>query len=99
MSPRERRLLADRDELQTLADSGRIECVGEGPMPERYEVGFRALGLAPGPEGEPILQREHRFDLYLPLDYPRRQPIVAWQTPIFHPEILPPEAEGCICFR
>jgi ubiquitin-protein ligase len=98
MKPRERRLLADYSELQALVAAGRLELSVNGPMPEHYVVSCHALGLAPGHDGRPVLRHKHRFELYLPLDYPRHPPIIAWQTPIFHPDILPPEAQGGVCF-
>jgi len=32
-------------------------------------------------------------------DYPLERPIVKWQTPIFHPNIMPPEDGGYVCTK
>jgi ubiquitin-protein ligase len=98
MKPRERRLIADYGELQDLAAANGLEVSAHGPTLEHYAVSCHALGLAPGHAGRPVLRKEHRFEIYLPRDYPRRPPIVAWQTPIFHPNIQPPEEQGGICW-
>jgi ubiquitin-protein ligase len=97
MTPRERRLLADQAELRELDGSDGVEVVSRGPMPEQYTVTARGDGLGPGGNGAPVLRDEHRFDVYLPLGYPRQSPVVAWQTPIFHPNVLGLEDQGCVC--
>ncbi|HEY4383501.1 MAG TPA: ubiquitin-conjugating enzyme E2 [Ktedonobacteraceae bacterium] len=42
------------------------------------------------PEKEP-----HRVEIILDAQYPRRAPLVLWQTPIFHPNISP--LDGTVC--
>ena len=41
----------------------------------------------------------HRFSLEIGRDYPYQKPSLFWQTPIFHPNICPPEAGGMVCTR
>lgn len=97
MSPRERRLLADRRDLEELARVGRLRFGCEGSPPDRYAIAFEAEGLAPGEDGTPVAQREHRVVCYLHLDYPRQAPLVVWQTPVFHPNVLGPDRHGAVC--
>src|SRR5207244_605379 len=56
-----------------------------------------APGLALGEDGVPRAQTEHRVACYLHLDYPRHAPLLVWQTPIFHPNILGPDRHGAVC--
>src|SRR5262249_20234962 len=39
-------------------------------------------------ESEPRKANQHRVEIMLNAEYPRRAPIVTWQTPIFQPNIL-----------
>lgn len=96
MTPRERRLLSDQADLREL-ESGSVSVASHGPMPEHYTITVRGDGLEPGDDGLPRLRGEHQFDVYLPLGYPRRPPVVSWQSPVFHPNILSPAEQGCVC--
>ncbi len=98
MSPRDRRLWADLHAVQELvAQLGSARYVSEGQPPDRYLLDFEADGLARGQRGEPIARRRHQVAAYLHIDYPRRAPLLVWQTPIFHPNILPPDRHGAVC--
>lgn len=98
MSPRERRLWADRREIEELAArTGGLRFASEGEPPDRYVFAFEAEGLERRPDGSPRRRREHEFACYLHLDYPRQAPLVVWQTPIFHPNILGPQRHGAVC--
>jgi ubiquitin-protein ligase len=39
----------------------------------------------------------HRASIYLHGEYPRRPPVITWETPIIHPNILGPERNGGVC--
>ena len=41
----------------------------------------------------------HRMSLLITEEYPVEKPIVKWRTPIFHPNIMPPEDGGYLCTR
>src|SRR5581483_7619556 len=69
----------------------------EGSPPERYEVMFSVAGLARSGTGQLVVRRLHRCALYLHLDYPRRPPVISWLTPVFHPNLLPPQRNGGVC--
>jgi len=56
----------------------------------------------PGPDWEEnkVVHRfVHRMALIIGEDYPLERPIVKWQTPIFHPNIMPPEDGGYVCTK
>lgn len=56
----------------------------------------------PGPdweEGKVVHRFVHRMAIVIGEDYPVERPIVKWQTPIFHPNIMPPEDGGYVCTK
>lgn len=56
----------------------------------------------PGPdweEGKVVHRFVHRFAVAVTDEYPLEKPIVKWQTPIFHPNIMPPEDGGYVCTK
>ncbi|MDQ3824016.1 MAG: hypothetical protein M3321_12335 [Actinomycetota bacterium] len=97
MTPRERRLLADLRHMDELGESGRLTFRAEGNPPETYQVLLSVPGLARRADGTLAVRNLHRFMLYLHRDYPRRPPVVTWLTPVFHPNLLPPERNGGAC--
>jgi ubiquitin-protein ligase len=97
-SPRHRRLVADLHQMNQVADQvSAISFRADGDPPEVYDVMFNAVGLARDDLGDLTLRRIHRCTVYLHSDYPRRPPVLTWLTPIFHPNILPPERNGGVC--
>jgi ubiquitin-protein ligase len=97
MSPRARRLYADHNAMVDLAARGETEFRCEGNPPEEYQVAFHRKGLCRDATGDLAVRHLHRARIQLHLDYPRLPPVVTWQTPIFHPNILPPERHGGVC--
>jgi ubiquitin-conjugating enzyme E2 C len=56
----------------------------------------------PGPawdDGRIITRHIHRFQIIVTEDYPYERPIVKWQTPVFHPNIMTPEDGGYVCTK
>lgn len=97
MSPRERRLRADLQQMNELSDSGRVNFHCDGDPPEDYEVMFSEPGLVLTEDGSLSVRNLHRAHIYLHLDYPRRPPVVTWLTPVFHPNLLSPDQHGGVC--
>ena len=97
MSPRQRRLMADHAELAELAESEALSFNASGDPPDRYEMSIEVAGLERDSEGRAQIRDHHEFSLYLPVDYPRKPPAIAWRTPIFHPNILGPDRHGAVC--
>jgi ubiquitin-protein ligase len=97
MNPRLRRLHADLQHMSDLAQRGTITFRTEGLPPDVYHVMVQAPGLARDAQGGLVVRNMHRFTVYLHLDYPRRPPVLAWSTPVLHPNILPPERNGGVC--
>jgi ubiquitin-protein ligase len=60
------------------------------------------LQQVPGPvlENDRVVYRyDHRFQVVIGRNYPFEKPLVIWQTPIFHPNIMMPEDGGHLCIR
>jgi ubiquitin-protein ligase len=99
-SPRVRRLHSDWKAMQQLkAESSILEFRPAGPrfsMPaEAYHVRFNGPGLwKPNDSDNVRVRQEHEVVIRLGAAYPRRMPELAWQTPIFHPNI---SAGGIVC--
>lgn len=91
MTPRLRRLQSDYQQVSAaLQQHPSIALVEtEGSPPERYVILFRISGLAPHGSDSFQACHEHRAEIYLPLDYPRRAPICRMLSPVFHPNIDP----------
>lgn len=91
MDPRTRRLRADFEQVTALfAGHPQIRVVEtKGDPPESYLIEYRVLGLTPVTEEEFREGREHRAQIFLPVDYPRRAPYCRMVTPVFHPNIDP----------
>lgn len=86
-APRMRRLTADHRAL-TDAFSGHphitVNPVGATP-PERYQVEFRVPGLALSGGSQPYRTQSTWVTVTMPPDYPRAQPYLTADTPVFHP--------------
>lgn len=95
-SPRERRLESDLRAMQQLArESSIITFETQGNPAEVYRVFFQGKGLWKPAESQEVLMREHHeVSITLTSAYPRMIPELAWQTPIFHPNI---SASGVVC--
>lgn len=98
MNPRLRRLFADHQQMIELADrTPAVSFRADGNPPESYELLINVPGLARDGDGRVILRHLHRCTAYLHADYPRRPPVITWQTPIVHPNILSPDRNGGVC--
>lgn len=56
----------------------------------------------PGPvmkEGRVTSASTHKFTMKITDEYPYHKPIVIWETPIFHPNIMTPEDGGFVCTK
>lgn len=94
-SPRDRRLNSDYQSVQQLASESSIfsfEC--QGQPPQRYRLIFQGAGLHKEPNGRISLRQHHEVLVELGAAYPRMVPNLAWQTPIFHPNI---SHNGVVC--
>jgi ubiquitin-protein ligase len=91
MTPRLRRLIADHQQVTTtFANHPRIRVFAtEGNPPEKYTVSFNVAGMVMDPSDASQLTNEHRAEIWLSLDYPRRPPFCRMITPVFHPNIDP----------
>lgn len=94
-SPRERRLQADWAAVRTLSEESQVfSFQATGAPPQKYRLIFDGVGVARNERGEIVLQRRHEVLVELGAAYPRLIPNLAWQTPIFHPNI---SVNGVVC--
>lgn len=94
-SPRERRLNADfRGVVELRSQSSIMEFEAKGSPPEKYRFKFNGNGVALNSAGKIAKQQEHVVVVELGAAYPRLVPNLAWQTPIFHPNI---SVGGVVC--
>ena len=42
---------------------------------------------------------DHRYKVSINEEYPYEKPRARWETPIFHPNIMPPEDGGYVCIK
>ncbi|MEM7453986.1 MAG: ubiquitin-conjugating enzyme E2 [Planctomycetota bacterium] len=94
-SPRERRLLSDYKGVQQLMrESSIFSFEASGKPPQRYRLFFKGHGLfRPNPNVVEI-RDHHEILIDLGAAYPRMVPNLAWQTPVFHPNI---SNNGVVC--
>jgi hypothetical protein len=78
---------------QLQADSTIFSFSAGGCPPQSYRFRFNGLGLMLKPQGV-VLVDEHEVVVELGAAYPRLVPGLAWQTPIFHPNI---SHNGVVC--
>jgi len=91
MNPRIRRLISDHKQMTAVFGGHPYIRIlkTEGNPPEKYTVEFQVQGLVPTGEKGFTQGQAHRAEIFLPLDYPRRQPLCRMITPVFHPNIDP----------
>lgn len=91
MQARLRRLAADYDRvLRVFSQHPHIHLLStEGTPPDEYRFGYELTGLVPTGDEAVAPGAEHRAEVFLPIDYPRRPPFCRMITPIFHPNIDP----------
>lgn len=93
MDARDRRLRADAQKVQDLAENSDLIEVRAlellpGQPPEVWEVTYRCRGIVgTHPDGSPVFGDHHCVRIELSRDYPEVPPIFEWQTPIVHPNI------------
>lgn len=94
-SPRVRRLNSDYRSVKELRNDSSIfsfEC--KGNPPQRYRLVFNGAGLLRENSGRISVSNHHEVVVELGAAYPRMVPNLAWQTPIFHPNI---SNNGVVC--
>lgn len=92
-NPRQVRLAIEYTNLMNLAarsDLIAVEALDVHPgwPPEKYLITYRCRGIVGiEPDGAPKYGDFHQVKMYLPSDYPLREPHLKWMTPIWHPNI------------
>ena len=94
-SPRDRRLNSDFQSVQLLADESTIfSFSGRGDPPQKYRLVFDGAGFQRDRHGNIGVSHHHEILVELGAAYPRMVPNLAWQTPVFHPNI---SNNGVVC--
>lgn len=94
-SPRDRRLNSDFQSVHQLqVDSTIFSFQAIGDPPQRYRMTFKGAGFKRDPSGRIVVSSHHELIVDLGAAYPRMVPNLAWQTPIFHPNI---SNNGVVC--
>lgn len=95
-SPRERRLNSDFQSVQTLTEESTIFSFhGSGDPPQKYRLIFKGAGFKRDRKtGLISVSHHHEVLVELGAAYPRMVPNLAWQTPVFHPNI---SNNGVVC--
>lgn len=87
LSPRQRRLAADHQEL-TESFTGHqhvfVTPVGAEP-PERYQIVYNVPGLVTDQSNNLQILGQHVVHMTLPSGYPREKPYFTCDSPVFHP--------------
>ncbi|MET8700774.1 ubiquitin-conjugating enzyme E2 [Kitasatospora sp. NPDC058032] len=90
MSPRDRRLQSEFEEMKSLAaSSSMLSFTSTGVPPTQYSVTLTCRGLMRWNDRVGETDR-HEFDITLGAGFPKFPPTVVWRTPIFHPNFKPP---------
>ena len=91
MKPRLRRLQADHEQIaRVFGDHPYIRVIdATGNPPDQYRFGFHVTGLSAEGDNDPHEVGEHRAEVFLPAEYPRRPPFCRMTTSVFHPNIDP----------
>ena len=94
-SPRERRLNSDFRSVQQLQEQSTIfSFQATGNPPQKYRLVFKGAGFQRDRNGVITVSQHHEVLVELGAAYPRMIPNLAWQTPIFHPNI---SVGGVVC--
>ena len=94
-SPRQRRLESDYNGIRALRDESTIlDFLASGQPPQKYRLKFNGAGVFRNAAGEIRVSNHHEVLIELGAAYPRLVPNLAWQTPVFHPNI---SNSGVVC--
>ncbi len=94
-SPRQRRLESDYRGVSALrSESTILEFMASGEPPQKYRLTFKGGGIIRSSRGEVTVANHHECLIEFGAAYPRLVPNLAWQTPIFHPNI---SNNGVVC--
>ena len=94
-SPRLRRLLADYEGISRLrSESTILDFESSAEPPQKYRLKFSGTGICRDSRNRIKVTDHHECLIEFGAAYPRLVPNLAWQTPIFHPNI---SNNGVVC--
>ena len=68
-------------------------------FPMEITVNMRDVPAYEKVDGTIVPKTEHRYKVVVNEEYPYEKPRAKWETPIFHPNIMPPEDGGYVCIK
>ncbi|MCL2786556.1 MAG: ubiquitin-conjugating enzyme E2 [Methanomassiliicoccaceae archaeon] len=71
----------------------------EAVFPVEITVNMENVPAYAKTDGEIVQIKEHTYKLSINEEYPYEKPRARWETPIFHPNIMPPEDGGYVCIK
>ena len=90
---RRQRLREDFERLEALCELNKglihFKVLSLDNPPEQYRVTLHCRGVWRD-HGEVLEVDQHRIGIYLSQDYPEREPLLQWESPVFHPNIQAP---------
>jgi len=90
------------NELQTC--SGYLKCdipfdPASAEFPLEITVNMTNVPAFAKADGKVAQVKDHRYKVIINEEYPYEKPKARWETPIYHPNIMPPEDGGYVCIK
>jgi ubiquitin-protein ligase len=91
MNVRIKRLSSDYEQvLAAFRENPYIRLLAtQGNPPEKYTFEIKVAAPVPTADDGFSIGNNHKVEVFLPVDYPRRAPFCRMITPVFHPNIAP----------
>lgn len=89
MTPRDRRLVADHEELRKVHSEHLSVFPIGADRPESYRVTYNLRGVTLGLDGQAVMSDRQQVLFLLSARYPRERPALLAETAIFHPNVPP----------
>src|ERR1044072_127604 len=90
-TPRDRRLGFELERMKKVVlENPSISFIAQGGQPVEYGVILRCRGIEAIDGDKKIYRDEHRLIIKLGPEFPLDAPLIYWETPLFHPNVVPP---------
>ncbi|MCL1983851.1 MAG: hypothetical protein FWG58_00445 [Methanomassiliicoccaceae archaeon] len=73
--------------------------IDEAEFPIEMTVSMTNVPAYAKIDGKVVMIRDHVYKLIITDEYPYEKPRARWISPIFHPNIMPPEDGGYVCIK
>ncbi|MCL2142810.1 MAG: hypothetical protein FWH44_00915 [Methanomassiliicoccaceae archaeon] len=72
---------------------------GKVTFPMEITVNMTNVPAYAKTDGNIVQIKDHTYKVIINGEYPYEKPRARWETPIFHPNIMPPEDGGYVCIK